>query len=207
MPLTSYAVLFVKEQVKRAFIVPGWKATSKSSWFEWLAARLTSDGVPAVILNMPHPWIPIMDKWQKAIQLSVGKADEGVYLIGHSAGAAAILRYLESLPAGSRIGGCVLVAGFPQALFHKKLPHFLTRRSQVGKLSGKCGWLLAIHSDDDWRVPLSNGHWLADKLGAKLIVLKSAGHITAKSGYRELPEEVYDAIRNLIETDPSHTSP
>ncbi len=97
--------------MKKVFIIHGFAATPNGGWRSWLMSELSTKNIYASALAMPTPAQPVLSEWVKEISRHVerNKNDE-IYLVGHSLGSSAILRHLESAPAGLIIAGAVLVS-------------------------------------------------------------------------------------------------
>jgi predicted alpha/beta hydrolase family esterase len=108
-------------------------------------------------------------------------------LVGHSLGVITILRYLESLPEDVKIGGAILVAGFPEPIGFKELDSFFRIPLDYEKVKKSAKMIIAIHSDNDPFVPIENGYLLRDKLGAELVIIPKSGHLNEGDGYFKLP--------------------
>ena len=65
-----------------------------------------------VAAKMPNPNFPKLNQWLEKVSGTVGDVDEETFLIGHSLGSFTILKYLESLPEDTKLGGIILVSGF-----------------------------------------------------------------------------------------------
>ena len=188
--------------MKRVIVIHGWEGKPSSNWFPWLRAELEARGVKVEVPQMPDTDHPKESAWVPYLAKVVGEPDEGTFLIGHSLGGITILRYLESLPEGVRIGGAVLVAGFSEPLpnrkafaelntFFKCPVNFERVRRAVAKQ------FIAIQSDNDRYVPLIHGEIFKEKFGAKLITIKNGGHFNAKDGYAQFPEALH-ALETLM---------
>ncbi len=148
--------------------------------------------------RLPYAWAPNLNRWARCIRLVVDKPDEQLHLIGHSTGSLAILRYLEGLQGCERVGTVVLVSAFPQALFHPRLPNILARAPRPKLLRGRYSRLLAVHTETDRRVPLSNGRWLVQQLDATMVNLGARGHMDARAGVTDWPPELYQRVFNEL---------
>ena len=173
--------------MKKVIIIHGWEGSPEGDWFPWLKKELENRGFEAQVPAMPNTNEPTLSGWLSHLQGVVGKVDENTYLVGHSLGVITILRYLESLSGDKKIGGVVLVAGFPEPIGYKELNSFFLKPLDYGKVKGFINKVVAIYSDNDPEVPLKNGEILRDKLGAKLIAVPKAGHLNAEDGFTELP--------------------
>lgn len=98
--------------MKRAFLIHGWEGDPEEEWRPWLKKELEKKGFEVYVPAMPDTATPTMEKWVPFLAEIVGKPDENCYFVGHSLGCITILRYLETLNEGEKVGGVVLVAGF-----------------------------------------------------------------------------------------------
>ena len=172
---------------KRVFIIHGWEGTPDSNWFPWIKNELEKKDFEVAVPLMPNADFPIMDEWVAHLQKIVEKPDENTYLVGHSLGVAAILRYLESLSAGKKIGGAILVAGVAKSIGIKELENFFTKNFDYGKIKKAVKHMVVVNSDNDPYIPMEHGEILRDKLGAKLIIIPNGEHLNAGNGFFEFP--------------------
>lgn len=145
---------------------------------------------------MPDTLHPDMGAWITAITDTVGTPDSELILIGHSIGTVAILRYIESLPADSRIAGALLVTGFLNNI-DAELDSFFRSPFDYGRIQTICPNIIAIESDTDPAVPPGSGAQIRDHLGARLITLHDAGYMNASDGFSAFPAAL-TAILSLI---------
>ncbi|KAF1006166.1 MAG: putative hydrolase YdeN [Luteibacter sp.] len=97
---------------KRVVIVHGYMASPTDHWFPTLTQSLEVEGARVDVVSLPESNAPRAQAWAATLQDVVPHVDENTFIIGHSLGCVTTLRHLQSLPAGSRIGGLVLVSGF-----------------------------------------------------------------------------------------------
>lgn len=150
---------------------------------------------------MPETDNPKLRLWLPKLQEVIGEPNEQVYLIGHSIGVGTILRYLEQLPQGKKVGGAVLVAGFTDSLGFEELVNFYLTPLHFDKIRRSVAHgFVNIHSDNDQYVPLTNSAELKAKLGGEAIILRGKGHFSGpvdhEASCTELPEVVV-AIEKL----------
>lgn len=188
---------FNRKKNKRLFIVHGWGGQPHSNWFPWLKKQAELIGFSAAIPNMPDSSNPDMNSWLLHLYDEIKHLDEDTYLVGHSLGAMAILRYLEAIPATHRAGGIILVAGFCESMNIPEMKSFFTTPLDYQKIKSTAKKIVAINSDDDPWVPLHFGENLRKKFGAELIILPHAGHINDTYGFRELPI-AYEKLKELV---------
>lgn len=187
---------------KRAFLIHGWEGYPEEGWRPWLKQELKKRGFEVYVPAMPDTATPTMGKWVPFLTQVVGKPDEDCYFVGHSLGCITILRYLETLKEGQRVGGVVLVAGFGHDLEYKdykgELSSFFRKPVDWEKIKKHCKKFVAIHSDDDPWVPLKHNALFRYKLGAKAIIEHSMKHFSGDDGIMELPVVLDEVLINLI---------
>jgi len=180
---------------KRVFIIHGWDGYPEEGCFPWLKRELESRDFMVFAPAMPEPETPKIDVWVSYLNEQVGTPDEDTFLFGHSIGAQTILRYLESLDEGIKIGGAVFLAGW----IHLTDEAYETEEDiQIAKpwLETPLNWdkikshtakFIALFSDDDRLVPLSDAEIFKEKLPAEIIIEHAKDHFSGSSGIKELP--------------------
>ena len=149
---------------------------------------------------MPTPATPHVKEWIATIKDAVGTPDEHTYFVGYSLGCVTIVRYLESLPKKSKVGGAIFVAGFSGNISSPELAEFYgdergargRERSDTvseskspkgvspyatpeqpidfARVKSICPKIMTLFSDDDPVVPLVKGISFAKSIGAKVII-------------------------------------
>ncbi len=188
---------------KRVFVVHGWDGYPEEGWFPWLKRELESRGFEVHIPQLPDAKYPKLEKWTPALAEAVGKADEYTYFVGHSMGTKTIIKYLEGLPEGTKIGGVVFVAGFLKRLtgleddpeVHEYAGNWLEAPVDLEKARSHFEKSTAIFSDNDHYVPLDNVDDFRDKLGSKILIEHNMDHFSGSVGVTELPI----ALQSLLE--------
>ncbi len=89
-------------------------------WILWLWKSLKDRGFVVKAPAMPEPDEPTIENWVHFLKTFVGEADEDTYFVGHSIGCQTILRYLETLPEGTRVGGSRTVIESGKGHFDEK---------------------------------------------------------------------------------------
>jgi len=174
---------------KRIILIHGWEGSPRGNWFPWLANELEKLGHQVCAPQMPNANHPKMAEWIEYLKKIIGPADENVFLVGHSLGVIAILRYLESLKDDKIVGGAVLVSGFAEnvPVGIGELDNFFETPLDYDKIKGSAKHFIVINSDDDPYVPLENGKILQDNLDAEFTMITEGGHLMARDGFREFP--------------------
>ncbi|MFH1162344.1 MAG: alpha/beta hydrolase [Candidatus Jorgensenbacteria bacterium] len=182
----------------KVFIVHGFEGSPNGGWRPWLMAELEKRGIYACALSMPSPKKPICAEWVEEISRHIerNKNDE-MYLVGHSLGTPAILRYLESAPAGLAIAGVVLVSGPIEKTETKEIDNFLDKPFDYESIKSKAKKFAIIHGDNDPCVPLNNAETLSKELGGELIIVKNGGHLSGRDGYFSLPQCLNALVRMM----------
>ena len=188
---TNYLYSLTSMQ-KRIFIVHGWDGSPQNCWFPWLKNKLEEKGFFVEAPAMPNPEIPEVKSWVSCLRNAVGETDENTYFVGHSIGCQTILRYIEQLPAESRVGGVVCVAGFFRLLHletdeEKEIAKpWLETQMDFEKIKKHTNKIIAIFSDDDPDVDLGDKELFKTYLNAKTIVEHRKGHFSDDAGIKEL---------------------
>lgn len=175
--------------MKKVFIIHGFQGSPNGGWRPWLMAELENRDIYACALSMPDPENPICTEWVEEISRHVEKnKNDEIYLVGHSLGVPAILRYLEFSSEIPNVRGAVLVSGPCKKSKNKKIENFLDKEFDYESIKSKIQKFVIIHGDNDPNVPLNNAEILSQKLGAELIVIPNGGHLNGSSGWKTLPQ-------------------
>lgn len=135
--------------------------------------ELERDDIYACAISMPRPEDPVCTEWIEEISRHVDRnQEEEIYLIGHSLGGPAILRYLESSQA-KNIHGVILVSAPSERNQNKKLDTFLDREFDFQRILLCCKNFSVVHGDNDPLVPVNNAEFLSEKLGGNLVIIKN----------------------------------
>jgi predicted alpha/beta hydrolase family esterase len=155
-------------------------------WFPWLKRELKGMGFEVELPSMPSPLSPKIEEWVPHLVKVVGKPDQNTFFIGHSIGCQAILRYLETLSTGERVGGALFLAPFLELpdIEKKILKPWLDTPIQFEKIKEHLPGSIAVFSDDDPLVPIENKNLFEEKLGSKIEVVHKFNHFVT---YLELP--------------------
>jgi len=180
---------------KRVFIIHGWGGKPSHGFKPWLKQELEQCGFEVFSPQLPNAKNPKMQEWLEVIRGLVGKPDGETYFVGHSLGCIAVMRYIESLSAGKKVGGAVLVAGFTDGLAMPELKDFFPYELDFKKIKKHCKKFVAIHSDNDYYIDMAHGFELEEKLGAKLIALHNKGHFSSADGITELPDALAAVLK------------
>jgi predicted alpha/beta hydrolase family esterase len=184
--------------MKKIFIVHGFGGIPNGGWMPWLMQELAKDKTFACVLPMPDSKKPVVSKWIEEIAHAVDNSSEDeIFLVGHSLGATAILKYLESIEEDKKIPGVVLVSGLISPLDplnkesnYRKIDSFVVPPIDFEKVKNKANKFVILHSVDDPAVPFGQAEKLSKELDCKLVKVEKGGHffILAEPICYELPE-------------------
>ncbi len=173
-------------------------------WRPWLMGKLARENIWACALSMPEPDNPKKEEWVKEISRQIGNPDSEVFIVGHSLGVPAILRYLENLSNGVKIGGAVLVSGPYKKLETenlsskiRKIDSFFESDFDFKKIKEVGSKFVVIHGDDDPKVPFEHALFLSKNLDSPVISIPKGGHLNGSAGWYELPE-LLKALQDMI---------
>ena len=191
--------------MKRVFIFHGWDGYPEEGWFPWLKKELETRGFEVIVPQFPQPEEPRIVSWVSKVREVVGVPDKDTYLIGHSMGCQAIIRFLEKLPEGAIVGGAIFVAGFLKRLTNLEsdelvrdvVQEWLSAPIDLEKAKSHLLKSVAIFSDNDPYVPVDNRAEFEERLGSKIIIEHGRGHFSGSTGTKELPA-VLDALREML---------
>ena len=189
--------------MKKVFMIHGFNGEPNGGWRPWLMEELAKNDIYACALPMPTPDVPVKSEWIKTINEAVGVPTEEIFLIGHSLGVPAILRYLEYLDKDSKIGGVVLVSGPVFKIEedgYEQVNTFLDIAFDFDHIKNACKNFVIIHGDNDSNVSLSNAEYLKEKLSCDLISIPNGGHLAGHDGFYKLPEAL-DSLLKMINTN------
>lgn len=177
---------------KRAIIVHGWQANPQQGWYPWLGNELVKRGFKVSIPAMPDTEDPKPNEWIDTLSKEVGGLDNDVYMIGHSAGANTIMRYLEKKHM-QKAGGAVLVAPWPSLRpedrrYGKEMGmRWMVKPYNWDEISGNARKITAIFSTNDPYVSVKDADVFKEKLHCSVIIEEGKKHMHEAGGFVELP--------------------
>lgn len=187
---------------KRVFIIHGWGGNPQEGWFPWLKKELEKRGFVVQVPSMPNPEEPKIETWIPFLAKLVVQADENTFLVGHSIGCQTIIRYLQTLPDGKKIGGAVFVAGWYnlrnlETEEEKRIAGpWVHEPRDDKKIRQAVGRAIAIFSDNDPFVVAENQKSWKELIGAKIILEHQRGHFSGDDNIKELPS-VLEAVLEI----------
>jgi uncharacterized protein len=177
----------------KVYLIHGWSGSPTSAWKPWLISELEAEGIEVIAPSMPNPDVPKIEEWVPFLKSIAPTVDTNTYFVGHSMGCQAILRYLQELPKGARVGGVVLVAPVISILNNLRegepeiAKPWLETPIDWAKVRSHVSAVTVIYSDDDPYVPISQAELLKKSLGAKLVLDPKKGHFSEDEDVMQLP--------------------
>ena len=186
-------------KMKKVYLIHGWGGSSRGGWFDWLKQELPKMNIKVDALEMPNTDYPKIEEWVGYLMNTVKEIDEETYFVGHSVGCQAIMRFLEKLPESIKIKGCVFVAGWFNLKEEaseddedlKIARPWLETPIDFEKVKQHTNNFLAIFSDNDPYVPLSDKEIFKEKLNAEIIVKNNQGHFNEA-------EKIEEALKFIL---------
>lgn len=186
----------LKHTMKKLYLIHGWGGCpSSEGWFGWLIKECEKRNIEITIPEMPNTNEPKIEEWVGLLK-NIKNIDEETYFVGHSIGVQAILRFLEKLPEGKKIAGAAFVAGW----FNLKESFFEAPEERAvakpwietlldyDKIKSHTNNFIAIFSDDDFCVPISDEKLFKQRLNARTIMKHAEGHFNQTQKIPELLE-------------------
>ena len=174
----------------RVIITHGTESNPDANWFPWLANALRAKGTTVIVPRYPTPQGQDLQMWMKTFNAETGGVTPTDILVGHSIGAAFVLRVLETAP--SPVKAAVLVAGFASILGD---PHYDPLcKSFVGstfnwqKIRRSAENFVIFSGENDPYVPSVYGEEISGRLASPQIIIPGGKHLNGEAGYTKFPE-------------------
>ncbi|MBI2667263.1 DUF1749 domain-containing protein [Candidatus Woesearchaeota archaeon] len=178
----------------KVYIIHRWDGTPKSDWYPWLKKELEKKGFEVITPEMPNTSEPEINQWVSHLNKIIKNSSEEIYLIGHSIGCQAIMRYLTT-QTNIRIRKVIFVSGWftlknlEDKESEKIAKSWIETPIEFNKIKNKAKNITVFLSDNDPFVNLKENKEIFEKnLNAKIIVEKNKGHFTKDDGIDKIPE-------------------
>jgi len=184
--------------MKRVFLIHGWGGSPEEPMHVWIKKNLEEKGFEVHVPKMPDADKPKIKPWVKKIEEVVGRVNKEDIFIGHSVGCQAVLRYVEKLYKNERVKKVIFIAPWmhldKQAIEEEGEESISIAKPWVEtpidfeKVKTHCNEFIAIFSDNDPYVPLSNINIFKKNLNSEILILKKRGHFNPSHNIDKLPE-------------------
>lgn len=172
----------------RVLLIHGYKSQADAGWLKRLHDDLIARGAEVAVVapGKEIAW----DVWRESLRGGLVASPDVV--VAHSLGAYALLKALGESRAKMR--KVLLVAGFAREYSSPVIDHLKNKfvawfdaEIPFEDVRRRAAEWRVFHSDDDEIVPLEEGKWLAERLGAQLQILHLR-HLGDEQGEIEVPE-------------------
>ncbi len=177
--------------MKNALILHGIDGVPTGNWFPWLKKELEKIGYEVWVPLLPKSIKPNIQRYNKFLLSKKFNFNKETIIIGHSAGAVAILGLLEALPKNVKVNFVYLVASFKDNLGNKNLDGLFIDPFYFNLIKTKSNKFIYFHSDNDPYCPLSHAKYLQKHTGGELILIPGQKHFsiyTSGLKYKKFPE-------------------
>ncbi|MCA9353579.1 serine hydrolase family protein [Candidatus Nomurabacteria bacterium] len=187
--------------MKKFILVHRWSGGPEDDWRPWLKTELENLGCEVLVPEMPETDTPRIDAWVSHLENISGENLEDTYFVGHSIGGQAIMRMIEK--SDKKVGGAFFVSGWfnLENLEDEEVAEiakpWIETPIDTSKLKELIPHTSLVISDND---PFGYFEYNKEKfseIGANIVVLHNAGHITEDDGYKELPE-LLEEIKKIL---------
>jgi predicted alpha/beta hydrolase family esterase len=176
---------------QRVVIVPGNGCANieAANWYVPVANELRDTyGCDVRVRSMPDPVEAKRSIWLPFILNELG-ADEETVLIGHSSGAVAALRLLEShkLKGAILVSACHTDLGMESEAISGYYPHADGSNPWNWEaIKSNAQWIAQLHSEDDPFIDPSEARFVAKHIGSEYVEHKERGHYMT----RDMPDVI-----------------
>ena len=177
-------------------IIPGNADTHiTENWFSYIAEKLEKLGLDVIAKDMPDPDLAREEFWLPFIEQQT-KKDEDLILIGHSSGAVAVLRYLETHKC--RLAILVGVCHTDLGSEHEARSGYFSKEWRWNTIKNNADKIIIFASRDDPYIPIIEPVFIKEKLDAEYHEYKDEGHFGGDKGKIIFPE-IITLIRKFLD--------
>lgn len=194
------AVILHGKPTRERYFDPNMPKPHKANWFPWIGAKLLEQGVEVSIPPLPKPYYPVYDDWRAVLEDQAIGSETG--LVGHSAGAETIVRWMSANP-GIIVKKVVLVA--PYRDYVGKYDDFSEYDPDVDLPSRITDGMTIINSlDDDEPIQRRTQELVEIFPAAKLVELDGYGHFRIGHNMKtpEFPELLDEINHRELRSSP-----
>lgn len=181
----------------RVIILPGNGCSNvqDANWYgeiqrELIRSKLFSE---VILENMPDPYGAKESIWLPFV-INELKVDKNTIVIGHSSGAVAAMRLLES----HSLFGCVLVSACWTDLGDEgeRLAGYYNRPWNWESIRANASWIIQYHSIDDPFIPRAEADHVATHLATEYTCFDDRSHFFSASDVRHLLSDLRVKLEN-----------
>ncbi|WP_199741618.1 alpha/beta hydrolase [Legionella sp. km535] len=160
------------------------------NWFNWMKIELESIGIECFVPQLPTPHAQELKNWLQLFNATVSPMiTPNTILIGHSLGAAFLLRWLEQ--AHQSVSATILAGSFMGTVgiqkFDKINESFFENPFDWDLIINKSKQFFCYQGSNDPYISMSNFNLIANNLRARKIIIPNGGHLNEAAGYTSFP--------------------
>jgi len=178
-------------------VAHGTCANPEANWFPWLQKVACRAGHECYIPRFPTPEAQYLTSWLQVFDRCCPELDDQTVLVGHSIGAALILRVLER--SSQRVHATVCTSGWLGLLendfFDPLITSFFEAPFNWNSIRKRAGRIVCFWGEGDPYVSQDKAQALADNLLVPLTVIPNGGHLNAESGFLSFPP-LFEALED-----------
>ncbi len=179
----------------RAILIHGNGAsTCTDNWFPYLKEKIEALGVRVDAPQFPDTELAYASSWLPYLEHTL-KADENTFIVGHSSGAIAAMRYAER----HRILGSVLVGAYHThlGLETERLSGYFNTPWNWEAIRKNQKWILQFAGINDPWIPIEEARFVQDRLNTEYYELIDEGHFGGDPEKTTFPE-LFEAIKRRV---------
>lgn len=165
----------------------------EENWYLAVKHALEAKGFHVVAEKMPDAYLARKEIWLPFIEQKVSNSPNTI-LIGHSSGAVAIMRYLEThaIEGAIIIGACHTDLGDET----ERQSNYYTNPWQWDKIKKNAKWIVQMASVDDPFIPINEARFIHEKLGTEYHEYLNEGHFgSPHEDKTTFPEVVFTVLK------------
>lgn len=171
------------------------------NWFGWMREELEKLSIQCIVPCMPTPHGQSLNSWLEVFgQKYLNYVNEDTILIGHSLGAAFLMKWLERV--NIKVRATVLVGVFIGNVGIEKFDSinetFFVDPFDWETIKKNSGKIFCYYGSNDPYVSPSHFDYIANNLNAHKILISDGGHFNVATGYTSFPHLLIH-LKRLIE--------
>jgi len=185
----------------RVVLIPGMGCTpvAECNWYSWFAKKISKHPSisECILRDFPDPYDCKESIWVPFVLNDIG-VDEQTILVGHSSGAACVMRLLESeqLQSTPVLGAILVAAAYTDMGIEDEInSQYFNRPWDWEKMKQGASKIVLFHGDDDELIPVHEARYIADKMQGPNFEYKE---MKAKSHFFEPWGELLNVVNRML---------
>ncbi len=173
--------------IRRALILHAWYEKPDTQWYSWLKQELEKKGYEVLVPDLPTLQTKMPDQQKILTFFNKNKTlvpDSHTTVVGHSIGCLIALRLAEQF----KYEKMFLIAGWDYDDLYPPHRLFWKRPINHKKIKQNVKDIYCFSSDNDPYTTAFEVEEMSKRLAGKFVLIKEAGHFTAKFGVRKIPQ-------------------